>query len=199
MFAMSICLRLPQYPSKRWRAGIDFNLDYSINYVSAIASGNPVTLLAGVHVGCYELFAREGIRTIADLKGKSVGVGAVRSVGKLARDDDGRPCRARPCQGHRLGDRPSADPAALGLVVDDKDDAAAVNVLPDRRRQPRTVDGLGQELGARRHLDRLGWEVAETEDGAGALLWLSQNPRPAMILLDLLMRRPPSQSDSRGG
>jgi signal transduction histidine kinase/CheY-like chemotaxis protein len=40
---------------------------------------------------------------------------------------------------------------------------------------------------ARRHLDRLGWEVAEAENGAGALLWLSQNPRPAMILLDLLM------------
>jgi signal transduction histidine kinase/DNA-binding response OmpR family regulator len=40
---------------------------------------------------------------------------------------------------------------------------------------------------ARRHLDRLGWDVAEAEDGAGALSWLSQNPRPAMILLDLLM------------
>jgi signal transduction histidine kinase/DNA-binding response OmpR family regulator len=40
---------------------------------------------------------------------------------------------------------------------------------------------------ARRHLDRLGWDVAEAEDGAGALLWLSQNPHPAMILLDLLM------------
>jgi CheY-like chemotaxis protein len=40
---------------------------------------------------------------------------------------------------------------------------------------------------ARRHLDRLGWEVAEAEDGASALLWLSENPRPAMILLDLVM------------
>jgi signal transduction histidine kinase/CheY-like chemotaxis protein len=40
---------------------------------------------------------------------------------------------------------------------------------------------------ARRHLDRLGWEAVEAEDGASALLWLSQNPRPAMILLDLLM------------
>jgi signal transduction histidine kinase/CheY-like chemotaxis protein len=40
---------------------------------------------------------------------------------------------------------------------------------------------------ARRHLDRLGWEVAEAADGADALSWLSQNSRPAMILLDLLM------------
>jgi signal transduction histidine kinase/CheY-like chemotaxis protein len=42
---------------------------------------------------------------------------------------------------------------------------------------------------ARRHLDRLGWESDEVGDGAGALSWLSQNPRPAMILLDLLMPR----------
>ncbi len=40
---------------------------------------------------------------------------------------------------------------------------------------------------ARRHLDKLGWEVAEAEDGGGALHWLLQNPRPAMILLDLVM------------
>jgi signal transduction histidine kinase/CheY-like chemotaxis protein len=40
---------------------------------------------------------------------------------------------------------------------------------------------------ARRHLDRLGWDVAEAGDGTGALAWLSQNPRPAMILLDLVM------------
>jgi len=40
---------------------------------------------------------------------------------------------------------------------------------------------------ARHHLDRLGWDVAEVEDGTGALSWLSRNPRPAMILLDLLM------------
>src|SRR5271163_1131505 len=40
---------------------------------------------------------------------------------------------------------------------------------------------------ARRHLERLGWEVDEAEEGADALHWLSQNPRPAMILLDLLM------------
>jgi signal transduction histidine kinase/CheY-like chemotaxis protein len=40
---------------------------------------------------------------------------------------------------------------------------------------------------ARRHLEKLGWEVDEAEEGSDALHWLSQNPRPAMILLDLLM------------
>ena len=58
------------------RGEIDLNLNYSINYVAAIDAGKSITLLAGVHVGCYELFGREGIRSIADLKDKSVGVGA---------------------------------------------------------------------------------------------------------------------------
>jgi signal transduction histidine kinase/DNA-binding response OmpR family regulator len=40
---------------------------------------------------------------------------------------------------------------------------------------------------ARRHLRKLSWEVAEAADGAAALRWLLQNPRPAMILLDLVM------------
>src|SRR5438105_470134 len=34
----------------------------------------PITLLAGIMVGCVEVFANEGIRGITDLKGKSAGV-----------------------------------------------------------------------------------------------------------------------------
>jgi ABC-type nitrate/sulfonate/bicarbonate transport system substrate-binding protein len=39
--------------------------------------GLAVTLLAGVHVGCFELFAKEGIRSVADLKGRTVGIQAL--------------------------------------------------------------------------------------------------------------------------
>jgi signal transduction histidine kinase/DNA-binding response OmpR family regulator len=50
------------------------------------------------------------------------------------------------------------------------------------------VDDESESRGiARRHLERLGWEAAEAGDGAEALAWLSYNPHPAMILLDLLM------------
>ena len=38
-----------------------------------------------------------------------------------------------------------------------------------------------------RHLDKLGWAVAEATDGGNALAWLSRNPPPALILLDLMM------------
>jgi NitT/TauT family transport system substrate-binding protein len=65
------------------RGEIDFNLNYSINYVAAIDAGKPITLLGGILVGCYELFGADGIRTIADLKGKSVGVGVLGSTGTL--------------------------------------------------------------------------------------------------------------------
>jgi NitT/TauT family transport system substrate-binding protein len=40
----------------------------------SIDAGDPIVLLAGVHVGCYELFGTGRIRTIRDLKGKIVGV-----------------------------------------------------------------------------------------------------------------------------
>jgi NitT/TauT family transport system substrate-binding protein len=39
-----------------------------------VDAGDPITLLAGVHVGCFELFATERIRSVRDLKGKSVAV-----------------------------------------------------------------------------------------------------------------------------
>ena len=37
-------------------------------------AGVPITALAGVHAGCFELFAHEPIRSISDLKGKRVGI-----------------------------------------------------------------------------------------------------------------------------
>ncbi len=39
--------------------------------------GKPIAVLAGMHAGCYELFGREGIHTIRDLKGKRVAVSAI--------------------------------------------------------------------------------------------------------------------------
>src|SRR5215831_4966579 len=53
---------------------VDFAPIYASQSVRAIDAGERVTLLAGVMVGCFELFAREGIDSIAELKGKSIGV-----------------------------------------------------------------------------------------------------------------------------
>ena len=61
------------------RGKVDFGLNYASNLVRALDAGEPITLLSGVMVGCFELFANEGTRTITDLKGKSVGVQAMGS------------------------------------------------------------------------------------------------------------------------
>jgi NitT/TauT family transport system substrate-binding protein len=54
---------------------VDFTGGFAAFHVAAIDAGaRNYTLLAGVHAGCFELFAQEGIRSIADLKGKSVGL-----------------------------------------------------------------------------------------------------------------------------
>jgi NitT/TauT family transport system substrate-binding protein len=53
---------------------IDSNTPWTL--IRAIEAREPITVLAGVMVGCYELFANENIRGIADLKGRSVGVEA---------------------------------------------------------------------------------------------------------------------------
>jgi NitT/TauT family transport system substrate-binding protein len=37
-----------------------------------VEAGSPIISLAGVHVGCFELFATDQVRTIPDLKGKTV-------------------------------------------------------------------------------------------------------------------------------
>ena len=54
--------------------GLDFGLNYAPLAIPAIDAGEPLTMLAGIHVGCFELFAKEDIGNVADLKGRSVGV-----------------------------------------------------------------------------------------------------------------------------
>jgi NitT/TauT family transport system substrate-binding protein len=48
------------------RGDVDFSLEFAAQLIPAIETAVPVTVLAGVHVGCFELFAHEGIRSIRD-------------------------------------------------------------------------------------------------------------------------------------
>jgi NitT/TauT family transport system substrate-binding protein len=70
----------PEVPEAVARGKVDFSLAYASQFVASIDAGEPVTLLAGVMVGCFELFSKEGIRSIAELKGKTVGVQALGST-----------------------------------------------------------------------------------------------------------------------
>src|ERR1700730_4677194 len=61
----------------------DFTLNFASQFVATIDRGGPVTVLAGVHVGCFELFASEAIRNIPDLKGKTIGAQALGSSAQV--------------------------------------------------------------------------------------------------------------------
>jgi NitT/TauT family transport system substrate-binding protein len=53
---------------------LDFSQSYAPEALRQMDAGKPVTALAGVHPGCHELFAREPVNSIKDLKGRSVAV-----------------------------------------------------------------------------------------------------------------------------
>jgi len=56
------------------RGHVDISLTFAAPMLIPMDAGEPITALAGVHVGCFELFGHEDIRSIADLKGRSVGI-----------------------------------------------------------------------------------------------------------------------------
>jgi NitT/TauT family transport system substrate-binding protein len=52
----------------------DISMNFAAPLVMAIDQGAPIVLLGGVHVGCFELFGTERVRTIKDLKGRTVAI-----------------------------------------------------------------------------------------------------------------------------
>jgi len=52
----------------------DFDNAFVGTQISMIDAGGRISMLGGLHIGCYELFANGDIRSIRDLKGRTVGV-----------------------------------------------------------------------------------------------------------------------------
>jgi NitT/TauT family transport system substrate-binding protein len=48
--------------------------------IARIEAGDPIVIIGGGHVGCYELFASRRVHTIRDLKGKNVAVTGTQSL-----------------------------------------------------------------------------------------------------------------------
>ena len=53
---------------------LDFGMQTAANTTVGADTDNRFVHLAGIHVGCFELFAQTGIRSMSDLKGKRVAV-----------------------------------------------------------------------------------------------------------------------------
>jgi len=60
---------------KAFGAGeIDISMAFVAPFIMQVDAGHPLVLLAGVHVGCFELFGTDRVHTISDLKGKTVAI-----------------------------------------------------------------------------------------------------------------------------
>jgi NitT/TauT family transport system substrate-binding protein len=55
-------------------AEIDLNLRFAAPLIIQVDQGDPVVMLAGAHVGCFELIANDSVWSIRDLRGKRVAI-----------------------------------------------------------------------------------------------------------------------------
>ncbi|SRR5712691_6993032 len=53
---------------------VDISMAFVAPFIVALDANAPIVLLGGVHVGCFELFGTQRIKTIRDLNGKTVAV-----------------------------------------------------------------------------------------------------------------------------
>ena len=56
------------------RGETDFSVNFSPKHIQSIDAGVPIKVLTGLHSGCLELIAKEGVNSVTDLRGKRVGV-----------------------------------------------------------------------------------------------------------------------------
>jgi NitT/TauT family transport system substrate-binding protein len=52
----------------------DVKLLGAVDLIPAVDARRPIVVLAGAHVGCFELFSREQVRSVRELKGRTVAV-----------------------------------------------------------------------------------------------------------------------------
>ena len=53
---------------------VDFGRAFVPGLIMAMEAGAPITILAGLHIGCFEVFGSNDIRAMADLRGRTVGM-----------------------------------------------------------------------------------------------------------------------------
>jgi NitT/TauT family transport system substrate-binding protein len=60
---------------------VDLSMQFIGPSILQVDEGDPLILLAGIQIGCFELFGTERVRAIRDLKGKTVAAGPLRGSG----------------------------------------------------------------------------------------------------------------------
>ena len=56
------------------RGELDMSLGFAAGMTVGVDAGDPITFLAGAHVGCWEMFGTDRVQSVRDLRGKTVAV-----------------------------------------------------------------------------------------------------------------------------
>src|SRR5262245_14901513 len=56
------------------------SMHFAPAWIARIEAGDPIVIIGGGHVGCYELFASSRVQAIRQLKGKAVAVSGIQSL-----------------------------------------------------------------------------------------------------------------------
>jgi NitT/TauT family transport system substrate-binding protein len=99
----------------------DISMDAVWGFMARIDAGDPVTVLAGVHLGCYELFGTERVRSIRDLKDKTVSVSQIGDPGFLLTSSMAAYVGLHPGKDIKWIERPPAE--SMRLLAEGKVDA----------------------------------------------------------------------------
>jgi NitT/TauT family transport system substrate-binding protein len=62
---------------------VDISVTFVAPFILEIDAGKPIVLLGGAHVGCLELVSTDQVRSLRDLKGKTVAVSALGAPGHV--------------------------------------------------------------------------------------------------------------------
>jgi NitT/TauT family transport system substrate-binding protein len=62
---------------------VDISVTFVAPFILEVDAGKPIVLLGGAHVGCLELFGTDRVRSLRDLKGKTVAVSAMGAPGHI--------------------------------------------------------------------------------------------------------------------
>ena len=62
----------PHFPKATVAGEIDFGINFIGPTITRLDAGDPLVLLSGAHLGCFELFASAKVHAIRDLRGKTI-------------------------------------------------------------------------------------------------------------------------------
>ena len=117
---------------------VDLSMQFIGPSLLQVDVGDPLVLLAGIQIGCYELFGTERVQAIRDLKGKTVAAGPVRDSGQTFLASMAAFVGLKPATDITWVD--SSDPEALRLFAAGKVDALMAS-------PPRAQEARARQLG----------------------------------------------------